>query len=87
MTCWPYIVLHLVLLVKIKNIIPNKRPNGRYSKNLKLQNCYAVENNQLECGDYSLLFSIRADDDEQHFLLEHALLYKLKSNLFKQPPL
>ena len=30
MKCWVYNVLHLVLLVKIKNIIPNNRPNGRY---------------------------------------------------------
>ena len=26
-----------------------------------------MENNQLKCGDYSYLFSIRADDVEQHF--------------------
>ena len=26
-----------------------------------------MENNQLKCDDYSLLFSTRADDDEQHF--------------------
>ena len=25
-----------------------------------------MENNQVKCGDYSLLFSLRADDDE-HF--------------------
>ena len=26
-----------------------------------------MENNRVKCGDYSLLFSLRADDDEQHF--------------------
>ena len=26
-----------------------------------------MENNQVKCGDYSLLFSMRADDNEQHF--------------------
>ena len=35
--CWVYTVLHLVLFVKMKNIITNKIPNGRYLKNLILQ--------------------------------------------------
>ena len=26
-----------------------------------------MEKNQLKCGDYSILLSMRADDDEQHF--------------------
>ena len=26
-----------------------------------------MENNHLKCGDYSRLFSMRADDNEQHF--------------------
>ena len=26
-----------------------------------------MANNQVKCGDYSLLFSMRADDNEQHF--------------------
>ena len=26
-----------------------------------------MENNQVKCGDYSILLSLRADDDEQHF--------------------
>ena len=31
------------------------------------KSCLAIENNQLKCGDYLLLFSMGADDDEQHF--------------------
>ena len=27
----------------------------------------AIENNQLKCGDYSLLFLMCTDDDEQQF--------------------
>ena len=30
--------------------------------------CKVIENNQLKCGDYSILFSIHAHDDEQHSL-------------------
>ena len=36
-TAYLYTVLHLVLLVKMKNIIPNKITNGRYLKKLVLQ--------------------------------------------------
>ena len=39
MKCYVYTVLHLVLLVKMKNIILNKILNGRYLKNLILQSC------------------------------------------------
>ena len=35
-------------------------------KNLILQSCWAIENNQVKCSNYSLLFSIHADDSEQH---------------------
>ena len=31
------------------------------------KSCLVLENNQLKCGDYLLLFSMRTDDDEQHF--------------------
>ena len=31
------------------------------------KNCKATENSQLKCGDYSILFSMCADDIEQHF--------------------
>ena len=27
----------------------------------------SLENNHLKCDDYSLLFSMRTDDDEQYF--------------------
>ena len=37
MKCKVYTVLHLFLLVKMKNIIPNKISNGRHLKNLILQ--------------------------------------------------
>ena len=58
----------MLLLVKIKNIMPNKITSGRYLKNLVLQeSCLVLENNQLKCGDYLRLFSMHADDDEQHF--------------------
>ena len=30
--------------------------------------CKVIENNQLKCGDYSILFSMHAHDDEQHSL-------------------
>ena len=39
MKCYVCTVLHLVLLVKMKNIILNKILNGRYLKNLILQSC------------------------------------------------
>ena len=29
--------------------------------------CYAIENNQLKFGDYSILYSMHVDDNEQHF--------------------
>ena len=32
-----------------------------------ISSCQAIEKNQTKCGDYSLPFSMRADDDEQHF--------------------
>ena len=32
-----------------------------------IKSCYALENNQLKCGDYWILFSICVDGDEQHF--------------------
>ena len=38
MKYYVYTLLHLVLLVKLKTIIPNKIPNGRGLKNLILQN-------------------------------------------------
>ena len=38
-----------------------------YLKNLILQKLVTIEINQLQCGDYSLLISMRTDDDEQHF--------------------
>ena len=31
------------------------------------KSCWSTENNQLKCGDHSLLFSMHADGDEQHF--------------------
>ena len=31
------------------------------------KSCLATENNQLKCGDYSLLFLMCVNDDEQHF--------------------
>ena len=31
------------------------------------KSCEAIENNQLKCSDYSILFSICMDDDEQRF--------------------
>ena len=68
MKCKVYTILHLVLLVKMKNIIPNKITKGRYLKKLDIaKKCLAIENNQLKCGHYSLLFSMHVDDDEQHF--------------------
>ena len=42
-------------------------PNSTYLKNLKLQKILTIENNQLKCGDYSLLFSMHTNDDEQYF--------------------
>ena len=52
----------------MKNMIPNKITSGKYLKKLVLQrSCLVLENNQLKCGDYLLLFSMRADDNEQHF--------------------
>ena len=52
----------------MKNIIPNKITKGRYLKKLDIaKKCLAIENNQLKCGHYSLLFSMHVDDDEQHF--------------------
>ena len=32
-----------------------------------IKSCQAIDNNQLKCGDYSFLFSMPADDDEQQF--------------------
>ena len=32
-----------------------------------MKSCSAIENNQVKCGDYSLLFLMCMDDDEQHF--------------------
>ena len=31
------------------------------------ESCEAIENNQLKCNDYSLLFSMHVNDDEQQF--------------------
>ena len=31
------------------------------------ESCETIENNQLKCNDYSLLFSMCADVDGQHF--------------------
>ena len=73
MKCQLYTVLHLALLVKMKNIIPNKITNGRIWKIDITKSCLAIENNQLKCGEKklkslkSLLFSRCADDDEKHF--------------------
>ena len=36
-------------------------------KNLILQKVVNNRDNELKCGDYSLLFSMCTDDDEQHF--------------------
>ena len=58
----------MVLLVKMKNSIPNKITDGRHLKELDItKTCLAIENNQLKCSDYSLLFPICMDDNEQHF--------------------
>ena len=38
----------MVLLVKMKNTIPNEIPNGGYLKSLVLQSCWSMENNQLK---------------------------------------
>ena len=60
--------LHLVLLVKMKNIIPKKiyLMLGIW-KTWPYKNLLTIENNQCKCSDYSLLFSMCADVDEQHF--------------------
>ena len=48
--------------------------NGEYNPEWQVfekldiaKSCLAIESNQHKYGDYSLLFSICADDDEQHF--------------------
>ena len=52
----------------MKNSIPNKITDGRHLKELDItKTCLAIENNQLKCSDYSLLFPICMDDNEQHF--------------------
>ena len=60
--------LHLVLLVKMKNIIPKKiyLMLGIW-KTWPYKKLLTIENNQRKCSDYSLLFSMCADVDEQHF--------------------
>ena len=55
------IVLHLVSLVNKIYLTVGIWKTWYYKKLL------TRENNQLECGDYSLLFSMHTDDDEQHF--------------------
>ena len=39
------------------------------SKQGNTKSCLAIENDEHRCSDYSLLFSMPADDDEQHFQL------------------
>ena len=47
----------------MENIIPNKITNSRHLKELDItKSCLAIENNQLKCSDYSLLFSMHVDD-------------------------
>ena len=42
-------------------------PKKIFEKLEIIKSCWAIENNQVKCGDYSILFSMRVDDDEQHF--------------------
>ena len=32
-----------------------------------VNSCEAIKNHHVKCGGYLLSFSMRADDDEQHF--------------------
>ena len=60
---------HLVLLVKMNNIIPKKiyLVIGIW-KTWYYKKLFKTENDQLKCGDYSLLYSMREDDNEQYFI-------------------
>ena len=42
-------------------------PKKTFEKVDTAKSCSAIKNNELKCGYYSILFSILADDNEQHF--------------------
>ena len=53
---------------KYEEYNPNQNTEWQVTEKFDItKSCLPIESNQLECSDYSHLFSMSTDNDEQHF--------------------